>query len=171
MSRSVSYTRVPLLDEADSDSDSSPQTPGLEPVSLSRLSATDIPDAEMGGYGGVQSQRPSDLEVNETIASIQNAEGKTLYEKKCMLVNKEMNAMGMGRYQWCIWALCGFGYLLDLMWAQAFGLVLQPLMQELGFEGSQSGNITASFNAGLTAGAAVWGILVDIIGMCRCSAD
>lgn len=22
----------------------------------------------------------------------------------------------MGKYQWCIWGLCGAGYLLDLMW-------------------------------------------------------
>lgn len=60
-------------------------------------------------------------------------DGKTLYEKKCVLINREMDANGMGKYQWWIWSLCGFGFLLDLMWAQAFGLVLQPLKQELGF--------------------------------------
>lgn len=59
--------------------------------------------------------------------------GGTLYERKCAIVNREMDAMGMGRYQWCIWWLCGFGYLLDLLWAQAFGLVVKPLQQELGF--------------------------------------
>jgi len=48
----------------------------------------------------------------------------------------------MGRYQWYIWGLCGFGYLLDLLWAQAFGLVLSPLKQELGFAGNQTGNIS-----------------------------
>ena len=68
-------------------------------------------------------------------------EGLTLYEKKCVLINREMDANGMGRYQWNIWALCGFGYVLDLLWAQAFALVLGPLEQEMGFPGSQSGNI------------------------------
>ncbi|GAB7338990.1 hypothetical protein MBLNU457_5659t1 [Dothideomycetes sp. NU457] len=91
-------------------------------------------------------------------------EGKTLYEKKCVLINREMDANGMGKYQWWIWSLCGFGFLLDLMWAQAFGLVLSPLEQELGFPRNQSGNISTSFSAGLTAGAFVWGFLVDIIG-------
>jgi len=62
-------------------------------------------------------------------------EGLTLYEKKCILINREIDSHGMGRYQWFIWSLCGFGYLLDLMWAQAFGLVLSPLEQELGFPG------------------------------------
>ncbi|TKX22375.1 MFS transporter-like protein 99 [Elsinoe australis] len=91
-------------------------------------------------------------------------EGLTLYEKKCVLVNREIDNNGMGRYQIYIWFLCGFGYLIDLLWAQAFGLVLSPLEQELGFNPDQSGNISASFSAGLTAGAFVWGVLVDIIG-------
>ncbi|KAJ4163130.1 hypothetical protein NW754_014553 [Fusarium falciforme] len=90
--------------------------------------------------------------------------GLTLYEKKCVLVNREIDTQGMGRYQWYIWGLCGFGYMLDLLWAQAFGLVLSPLQQELGFGNDESGNISTSFNAGLTAGAFVWGLLADIIG-------
>ncbi|KAJ4186000.1 hypothetical protein NW767_012739 [Fusarium falciforme] len=90
--------------------------------------------------------------------------GLTLYEKKCVLVNREIDTQGIGRYQWYIWGLCGFGYMLDLLWAQAFGLVLSPLQQELGFGNDESGNISTSFNAGLTAGAFVWGLLADIIG-------
>lgn len=58
----------------------------------------------------------------------------------------------MGKYQWYIFFLCGAGYLIDLMWAQSFGLVLAPLQQELGFSGPQSANISTSFSAGLTAG-------------------
>lgn len=90
--------------------------------------------------------------------------GLSLYEKKCVLVNREIDAMGMGKYQWYIWCLCGLGYMLDLLWAQAFGLVLSPLQQELGFGNSESGNISTSFSAGLTAGAFFWGAISDIIG-------
>ena len=90
--------------------------------------------------------------------------GDSLYEKKCILINREIDAMGMGRYQWSLWILCGFGYLIDLMWAQAFGLVLSPMQQELGFGTDQTGNLSTAFSAGLTAGAFVWGMLVDIIG-------
>ncbi|MCJ1308099.1 hypothetical protein MMC25_001751 [Agyrium rufum] len=90
--------------------------------------------------------------------------GLTLYEKKALLVNRELDSHGMGRYQWWIWGLCGFGYFLDLMWAQAFGLVATPLQYELGFPKDQYGNIFSAFSAGLTAGAFVWGVLVDIIG-------
>lgn len=91
-------------------------------------------------------------------------EGLSLYDKKCVLVNREIDAMGMGKYQWYIWSLCGFGYMLDLLWAQAFGLTLSPLQQELGFGNDESGNISTSFNAGLTAGAFVWGVLSDVLG-------
>ncbi|KAI0860327.1 major facilitator superfamily domain-containing protein [Xylaria cubensis] len=90
--------------------------------------------------------------------------GITLYEKKCLLINREIDAMGMGRYQWTVWGLCGFGYLIDLLWAQAFGLALSPLQQEFGFGSGQTGNITVAFSAGLTAGAFVWGVLADTIG-------
>lgn len=91
-------------------------------------------------------------------------DGLSLYDKKCVLINREIDAMGMGRYQWMIWGLCGFGYLLDLLWAQAFGLALSPLQQELGFGDNQSGNISTAFNAGLTAGAFFWGALSDVVG-------
>lgn len=46
----------------------------------------------------------------------------SLFERKAALINHEFNLMGVGRYQKAVWLLCGFGYLLDLMWAQAFGL-------------------------------------------------
>lgn len=91
-------------------------------------------------------------------------EGLTIYEKKALLVNRELDAQGMGRYQWTVFFLCSFGYMLDLLWAQAFGLVVTPMQNEFGFGDTELGNIFTSFSAGLTAGAFVWGILVDIIG-------
>ncbi|KAH5605162.1 hypothetical protein HBI26_059220 [Parastagonospora nodorum] len=103
-------------------------------------------------------------ERSDHLASELPDEGSTLYDKKCILINREIDAMGMGRYQWYLWALCGFGYMIDLMWAQAFGLVLSPMQQELGFGVDQTGNLSIAFSSGLTAGAFVWGVLVDIIG-------
>lgn len=82
-------------------------------------------------------------------------QGLSLYEKKALLVNRELSSQGMGRYQWMIFFLCGFGYLLDLLWAQAFGLILPSVQQEFGFDSTQSGNLGTAFSAGLTAGAFV----------------
>jgi MFS family permease len=91
-------------------------------------------------------------------------EGLTLFERKAQIINRELDSMGMGRYQWMIFSLCGFGYMLDLLWAHAFGLIIGPIQQELGFSIGEVGNISSAFAAGLTAGAFVWGVLVDIIG-------
>jgi hypothetical protein len=35
----------------------------------------------------------------------------------------EIDKFGFGKYQRCIWLLCGFGYFLDLAWAQGVGLL------------------------------------------------
>ena len=83
---------------------------------------------EMGRYSGGLDNGS----LHSRSSSASSSRG-TLYERKCAIVNKEIDAMGMGKYQWSIWWLCGFGYLLDLLWAQAFGLVVSPLKQELGF--------------------------------------
>lgn len=88
---------------------------------------------------------PSNAEAAIAGVPPQALEGLSLYEKKCVLINHEIDSNGMGKYQWYIWFLCGFGYFLDLLWAQAFGLVLSPLEQELGFPGNQSGNISVCF--------------------------
>lgn len=109
---------------------------------------------------GIESDLLTDPEVQRQL----NREGLSAFEKKCVLINYEFDSHGMGRYQWYVWFLCGFGYMLDLLWAQAFGLVLSPIQQEFGFSSSESGNISVAFSAGLTAGAFVWGVLVDIIG-------
>jgi hypothetical protein len=103
-------------------------------------------------------------DLAERYANDAELTGLSLYEKKCVLVNRELEMLGMGRYQWYIRGLCGFGYMIDLLWAQAFGLVLSPLQQELGFSPSESGNISVAFSSGLTAGAFVWGVLADIVG-------
>lgn len=50
-----------------------------------------------------------------TVLEDPDLNGMSLYDKKCVLINREIDAMGMGRYQWYIWTLCGFGYMLDLL--------------------------------------------------------
>lgn len=47
-------------------------------------------------------------------------ENLTLYEKKALIVNRELNGHGMGKYQWYIFFLCGFGYFIDLLYAQVW---------------------------------------------------
>ncbi|KAI8942714.1 hypothetical protein NX059_000762 [Plenodomus lindquistii] len=112
----------------------------------------------------VTTEDDDDKESISSLAKQLGEEDLSLYDKKCLLINHTVDTIGMGRYQWSIWALCGLGYLIDLMWAQAFGLILSPLQQEMGFGPDETGKLSTAFSVGLTAGALVWGILVDIIG-------
>ncbi|KAK2615530.1 hypothetical protein N8I77_002277 [Diaporthe amygdali] len=122
----------------------------------------DVMDVEGGRPPNRRRWTPSS--PSHFLSSDPDLEGLSLYDKKCVLINREIDAMGMGKYQWMIWGLCGFGYLLDLLWAQAFGLALKPLQQELGFGNDRSGNISTAFSSGLTAGAFFWGALSDVVG-------
>ncbi|ETI24010.1 hypothetical protein G647_03379 [Cladophialophora carrionii CBS 160.54] len=88
----------------------------------------------------------------------------TNFEKKAALINAELDKFGLGRYQICIWFLCGFGYFLDLAWSQGVGLIASAVYQEMNVPDNQTGTIWSCANAGLAIGALTWGILVDIIG-------
>ncbi|KAL7412195.1 sugar transporter-like protein [Mrakia frigida] len=120
--------------------------------------------------------RVDQLRVEEgTLIKGLRYEDLNLYEKKSILINKEFDRQnaesgfwGLGRYQWCVFFLCGFGYFLDLCWAQAFGLIAGALQAELGVPNNQIGNLFTAFAAGLTVGALFWGLSVDIIGRRWC---
>lgn len=60
-------------------------------------------------------------------------DSKTAKENKSLLMSYELDRMGMGRYQWCVFFLCGLGFFIDLLWAQATGLILVPIKNEPGF--------------------------------------
>lgn len=49
---------------------------------------------------------------NDEIRRISQLKDVGLHDKKCMLVNYEIEQMGMGKYQRYLWLLCGLGYFL-----------------------------------------------------------
>ena len=94
-------------------------------IDVSDTPKTDFPAEEPVTLSDIRRDNGDDPEM----------EGLTLYEKKALLVNRELDSHGMGKYQWYIFFLCGFGYLIDLLYAQAFGLVEPAIQQEFGFSG------------------------------------
>ncbi|GIZ44729.1 hypothetical protein CKM354_000792000 [Cercospora kikuchii] len=145
-------------------------------------------------YSGEGSDRVSDAESNEKRAQNENATQHvqetlqgienptttqislrdilsgnahaplTAFEKKAALINAEIDNFGFGRYQICIWFLCGFGYFLDLAWSQGVGLIATAVYQEFGVPDNQTGKLYSLANAGLAVGAFTWGLAVDVIG-------
>ncbi|GAA5970245.1 hypothetical protein JCM11641_001635 [Rhodosporidiobolus odoratus] len=133
----------------------------LAPNEVEDEKRDEIPTAAVADKAQLENLKVSD---DELVGSL-TFNSLSLYEKKSVLINKEMDLMNqnsfwkLGRYQ-----LCGFGYFLDLAWAKIFGLVLGQLKQELGVPNSRVGDISTCFSAGMTVGAFFWGLAVDVIG-------
>lgn len=114
-------------------------------------------------YNDVEAVSSEDLSFNAILRGTA-AKPMNTFEKKAALINVEIDKFGLGKYQICIWFLCGFGYFLDLAWSQGVGLVSTAIYQEMGVPDGQTGTIFTAANAGLAIGALGFGLAVDIIG-------
>ncbi|KAK5018216.1 major facilitator superfamily domain-containing protein [Cryomyces antarcticus] len=88
----------------------------------------------------------------------------TTYDRKSKVINKAIQDIGMGPYQWALFCLCGFGWLADNLWLQGVALTLLPLAQEFGIDGNTVRYTTLALFTGLCIGASFWGIMSDVVG-------
>ncbi|KAK5955457.1 hypothetical protein OHC33_003095 [Knufia fluminis] len=86
------------------------------------------------------------------------------YDRKSKVVNKALIDIGMGRYQWELFVLCGFGWFADNLWLQTVALTLPSLSAEFGVSETNVRFTTLSLFLGLCIGAFFWGISADVIG-------
>ncbi|SGY40059.1 BQ5605_C003g02316 [Microbotryum silenes-dioicae] len=91
-----------------------------------------------------------------------------LYERKSLLINRELDAMGLGRYQKCIWLLCGFGYIAFVSVDGPFTHLLSGMATDTTVLDGLCADIFTAFSAGLTVGAFTFGLGVDVIGRKWC---
>jgi hypothetical protein len=94
--------------------------------------------------------RPSQDDGNLSLDDLFDP-SKTAKENKSTLMSYELDRMGMGRYQWCVFILCGLGFFIDLLWAQAFGLILVPLKNQPGFNATSTSLLRAMHSQTLVA--------------------
>lgn len=86
------------------------------------------------------------------------------YELKSKLINKAIQDIGMGRYNWQLFVLCGFGWFADNLWMQGVSLTLPSLSEEFGVSEKQVRYTTSSLFVGLCLGSFFWGLGSDVIG-------
>ncbi|KAL4962251.1 putative sugar transporter [Aspergillus stella-maris] len=86
------------------------------------------------------------------------------YDRKAKVINRAIQDIGMGRYQWELFALCGFGWLADNLWLQGVALTLPQLSLEFGVDENRVRFTTCALFLGLCLGASFWGIASDVIG-------
>ncbi|PPQ80443.1 hypothetical protein CVT25_001770 [Psilocybe cyanescens] len=79
-------------------------------------------------------------------------------------LDKTIDRIGMGTYQWTLLSLCGFGWMADNMWIQAIAIILPRIQQHYSVPDSYIGGISSSMFAGMMLGAIGWGTCSDVIG-------
>jgi len=87
--------------------------------------------------------------------------GDSIYQKKARVLNEALQEVGMGRYQWGLFVVTGFGYFADNLWPIVTGLILPAVVAEFNFNGPF---LKLGQNIGLLVGAAFWGVGADIWG-------
>ncbi|KAG5463615.1 MAG: major facilitator superfamily domain-containing protein [Olpidium bornovanus] len=79
-------------------------------------------------------------------------------------VSEAISRIGMGRYQWVLFALCGTGWLADNMWIQAIAVAMPQLQIEFGVADDHIGFGLSSTFLGMLVGALGWGVTSDMWG-------
>jgi MFS family permease len=85
-----------------------------------------------------------------------------VYAAKARLLNKSIQDIGMGKYQWQLFIVIGFGWASDNLWPIVTSLIFTPVANE--FKPKRAPYLTLSQNIGLLVGAIFWGFGCDIFG-------
>ncbi|KAG8780805.1 hypothetical protein FRC12_022583 [Ceratobasidium sp. 428] len=84
-----------------------------------------------------------------------------IYQAKAELLNDAIQEIGMGKYQWHLFFVTGFGWLADNLWPVSIGLILAQVVREFHAQGPF---LYLAQNVGLLVGALGWGLGSDIWG-------
>ncbi|RYP63984.1 hypothetical protein DL769_006810 [Monosporascus sp. CRB-8-3] len=114
--------------------------------------------------GGGDSPLTIKMLHDEIDSDLQAGGVNTAYDRKSKVINKAIQDIGMGRYQWELFVLCGFGWLADNLWLQGIALTLTPMAHEFGIPSTEIRYTTLSLFTGLCIGASFWGTASDVIG-------
>ncbi|KAF7595484.1 hypothetical protein BBP40_005820 [Aspergillus hancockii] len=129
-------------------------------------SNTNSLDSQEKGVGSVPQCSMLTLEGlrAEVESSVAASGHDSVYDRKAKIINRAMQDIGMGRYQWELFVLCGFGWIADNLWLQGVALTLTQLSLEFGISESHVRFTTVALFVGLIIGATFWGLASDLIG-------
>ncbi|WAO94427.1 MFS domain-containing protein [Fusarium falciforme] len=85
-----------------------------------------------------------------------------VYERKVAVMNQALIDMGMGSFQWKVFAMTGFGWFVDNFWMQAITIISAPVRNE--FAVKRIAFLTVAKYAGLVVGSSMWPMTADFIG-------
>lgn len=79
-------------------------------------------------------------------------------------LDRTIDHIGLGRYQYTLLALCGLGWAADNMWLQAVAIALPRIQVSFAVSSASIGYLSSATFFGMMMGALLWGTLSDILG-------
>jgi hypothetical protein len=171
---------IPLARGTSTSAAPKPRSPSsdeeVDKKSFDEKSAAGLPQYSTAGVTGnnsaLTSTNTGDLESPRTLETLRaeidddiaSTGTDTSYDRKSHIINKALADIGMGRYQWQLFVLCGFGWMADNLWLQGVALTLPRLSAEFGIDSNYVRYTTLALFIGLCLGASFWGIASDIVG-------
>ncbi|SPO20769.1 uncharacterized protein UTRI_00246 [Ustilago trichophora] len=79
-------------------------------------------------------------------------------------LDRTMDRIGMGRYQWTVLILSGLGWAADNMWIQAIAIILPHIQRYFTLSDGIVGLASSSIFIGMFVGSIAWGTISDSYG-------
>src|SRR6187402_774312 len=103
----------------------------------------------------ITSQPDNDYEAGSTeayedVTTIRLPGIDAIFNEQAILVNHAIQNIGMGKYQWALFALCGFGWMVDQLWQTTVSDALAQVAVE--FQPQHSAFLSLALIAGLVCG-------------------
>uniref|UniRef100_A0A093VLC4 Putative MFS-type transporter PB1E7.08c n=1 Tax=Talaromyces marneffei PM1 TaxID=1077442 RepID=A0A093VLC4_TALMA len=109
---------------------------------------------------------PSSAQLADEDSAIRHFYGSAIsqsYRLKSELVAEHLAKIGMGKFQYLLFIVTGFGWIVDNFWSQGISAVRPPVANEF-TNISRLSFSSVAYYVGLIIGATFWGTTADIIG-------
>ncbi|KZT02036.1 MFS general substrate transporter [Laetiporus sulphureus 93-53] len=83
---------------------------------------------------------------------------------KLTTLDRTIDLIGMGRYQWRLMLLCGLGWMSYNMWMQTIAIILPRVQEQFSISDNYIGTLSSSAFAGIMIGSVGWGTYSDLKG-------
>ncbi|RDW60557.1 putative sugar transporter-2 [Coleophoma cylindrospora] len=121
-----------------------------------------IASPETGETSSVHQGVVEDLLNNVDLEDLKIAGLDPTFEAKSDLVNKAIQTIGMGKYQWLLFVVTGFGWMVDQAMESTTSLILARVEAE--FNPRYPAFLSLAQTIGLVVGASFWGFGSDVVG-------
>lgn len=104
------------------------------------------------------------FESSSSLDELYEDEFDSVYLAKSKILSNAIQDIGMGKYQWTLFVVAGFGWMADNLWPIVTSLIFPQVILEFPISTGSGPYVQLAQNIGLFAGAVFWSFSSDIIG-------